>query len=425
MMTLFGRLRTSSFLRQNAIVLTGSVLVGVGNYIYYPVLGRMLEPASFGEVQALAALFAQLLLFLVVLGQVTVNIVANYTDETKQQKVLFELEKFAFMVSLGLLVVLSACSWQLKEFFQFESPLPFIILLLALVVSVPVTFRGSYLRAHKRFTSFSIAQILGAFGKVALSALLVMAGFKSAGAMGGIVLAQILVLGYAAYKAKQLGFFRPADGRYIGRPEMSILGPELKYAALVLLGSLAVAVLSSLDVFVVKHYFDPHTAGEYAGISTVAKIIFFLTASVTQVLLPSVKLRNKKSENRLLFLKSLTLVVALGGAVWAIFSAFSHLIVRSLMGGDYTTYSNLLPRLSLVMFLLSILSLVISYYLALRNYQQSVIILTGLALVGWLMLTHHQSLEAIVNNLMYGSVAMLGMFAIWQSISLTGSRRRG
>jgi O-antigen/teichoic acid export membrane protein len=415
--------RGSIFLRHNAIVFVGSVLVGVGNYIYYPILGRLLAPAAFGEVQALTALFMQLTIFLVVLGQVTVNIVANYTDEGKKQTVLFELERLALIISIVLFVILGALSWKLKAFFQFESTLPFILLLLAVVVSVPVAFRSAFLRAHKRFASASIAQLIGAFGKIALSVGLVLLGLESAGAMGGIVLAQLLMLGYAAYMARRLGWFRPSRSAYGSRPKLALLLPELKYALLVLVGSVAITLISTIDVFVVKHYFDPHTAGEYAGISTVAKIIFFLTASVTQVLLPSVRIAQSKRQNRSYLLKSLVLLLVIGGGATAIIMIFARIVVSVLMGANYLMYVSLLPQLSIVMFLLSIINLLIAYYLALRNYQVGIVMALGTCLVSALMIARHDSLLTIVNNLLYSSIGILLLFLAWRILHLTLIRR--
>lgn len=415
-------LTASTFLRHNAILFAGSLLVGFGNYIYYPILGRLLEPSIFGEVQALAALFTQLSLFLVVLGQVTVNIVANYEDEEKKQIVLFELEKFALMLSIGLSVVLAAFSWQMRDFFHFESAWPFIILLCALVASVPLSFRNAFLRAHKQFASFSMSQIIGSFTKVGLSAMLVVIGFKSAGAMGGILVSQLIAFWYAALIAKRLGFYKPATSKYFGKINMTAVTPELKYGLLVLVSSLAIALLSSIDIFVVKHYFDPHTAGEYAGISTVAKIIFFLTGSISQVLLPSVRLNRPARENLNYLWRSLALLISIGGVAVIIFTAMAERVVHILMGSTYATYAGFLPKLSLAMFLLSVASLFISYYLALRAYQLGVIVVFGIAITGWLMVIRHNSLDDVVSNLVYGSLALIASIGIWRLIHSFTSR---
>jgi O-antigen/teichoic acid export membrane protein len=409
-MHLLQTIRNNSFLKHNAILFVGGVLVGAANYLYYPIMGRLLKPADFGEVQALISLFLQLALLLTVLGQVTVNIVANYTDEQKRQLVVFELEKFAFIMSLGLCLILAALSWKLREFFQFEAVAPFLVLLLASVASVPVSFRSAFLRANQRFTEASITQLIVALSKIVFSFGLVVLGFRATGAIGGLVIAQLVAFWYAAAMARKFGFTRP--GSYFSWPNIRVLAPELKYALFVLASTGIVTLLTSIDVLVAKHYFDPHTAGEYAGISTVAKIIFFLTASVAQVLMPSIKLHQPNVKNRALFLRSLALIWALGLPVLGVFYILPELVVRLLIGTEYTRFAEILPQLGIAMMLLATVNLQVSYNVALRRYQSLYAVFAGAVLITILMVTRHDSLVAIVGNLSISSVVMLSLLAI-------------
>lgn len=413
---------SSSFLKHNAILFLGGVLVGAANYLYYPIMGRMLSPADFGEVQALISLFLQLALLLIVLGQVTVNIVTNYTDEAKRQMAVFELEKFACMLSLGLCIVLAALSWKLRDFFQFTSVWPFLILLGAVIASVPGAFRGSFLRAHQQFMEASIAQLIIAIGKIIFSVTFVALGFRAAGAIGGLIVAQVVAFGYAAAMARKYGFFHPEDTRYFSWPNLQLLTPELKYALYVLVSTGIVALLTSIDVLVAKHYFDPHIAGEYAGISTVAKIIYFLTASVSQVLLPSVKLHQSNAKNRALFIRSLALVWALGLTVLGVFFIAPKLIVKLLIGAEYAQFSGLLPQLGLAMLLLATLNLQVSYYVALRRYSSTYAIFCGVILVAVLMIWRHAHPAAIVSNLSISASIMLILLTIPEILHRTKTK---
>ncbi|HET7302786.1 MAG TPA: oligosaccharide flippase family protein [Candidatus Saccharimonadales bacterium] len=405
--------RSSSFVRHNAIFFFGSVAVGVLNYVYYPILGRMLSVEAYGEVQALVSLFLQMLVFLVVMSQVTINVVANYTDEDKKRRVVYELEKLALVIALAMLVIVAIFAVKLRTFFQFDSTWPFIAVMAALAASVPLTFRSAYLRGRRRFGMTALANLLGAAGKILFSTILVWIGWSTFGAVIGIVIAQLLAFGYAAYCAKKIGFEKPEGVTFKSLPSWSVLRPEMKYGLFVLVGSLTITVLASVDIFIVKHYFDAETAGQYAGISTVARMIFFLTMSVAQVLLPSVRIELSQKENRQYLLKSLALVTVLGGTVLLVFTVFSANIVRFLMGNSFSTYTHLLPALSLAMFIISILNLIVSYYIALRRYQISAIVALGAIITGGLLIADHQTLAMVVNSLLYGSASMLGLFVVW------------
>ena len=65
--------RRSRFLRHNSVFFISAVAVGALNYLYYPIMGRLLNTAQFGEVQTLISLFLQIAIFLSVLGLVTIK----------------------------------------------------------------------------------------------------------------------------------------------------------------------------------------------------------------------------------------------------------------------------------------------------------------------------------------------------------------
>lgn len=411
-------LRSSTFLRHNLIFFIGSLATGALNYLYYPVLGRLLEPAAFGEVQALVSLFLQLSIFLTVLGLVTVNVVANYESDEQRNQVVFEFEKLALLVSIGVLIIVAIFSQQLKRFLHFDDTWPFIILMVSIVASVPFMFRSSFLRGQKKFGLASLATLLGAAGKLVLSAVLVIIGLGSAGAIGGIAVAQVIASLHASFYAAKYGLRRGGDTKRLGLPNMRVLVPELRYGALVLVGSLVITMQYSIDIIVVKHYFDAHTAGLYAGISSVARIIFFLTASIALVLLPSIKIKQKAAHNRQLLFKSLGLLLGVGIPALVVFMIAPEVVVNMLMGSEYKAYAHLLPHLSLAIFLISVMNLFVSYYIALRRYEIAIIAIIGAIVTYGLMAGHHSSLEAVIDSLLFGSIAMMCLLGIWVGSSI-------
>lgn len=404
-------LKTSSFVRHNAIFFAGSVGVGALNYLYYPILGRMLPPAAFGEVQTLVSFFLQLSIFLTVLGLVTVNISANYENAESRNRVIFDLERIALVVSLVLLVVSVLARHQLKQFFNFNDSLPFVVLVLAVVVSVPFTFRGAFVRGRHGFGVASISNLIASAAKIVLSAGLVMIGLGTVGAMWGVTAAQFIALVYIAYWARRMGLTRAAGSKWTSRPDMTLLVPELKYAGLVLVTSLVITLQFSIDILVVKHYFDARTAGLYAGIATVARIIFFLTGSISQVLMPMVRLKNTNSENQALFKKSFGLLLLTGVPALAIFMLAPEVVMRILMGSQYDQYASLLPMLSAAIFVVAFVNLVVSYYMALRHYAIALVVIAGAAITYILMFTHHATLRAVIESLLLGSLSMIVMCA--------------
>ncbi|HJQ08772.1 MAG TPA: oligosaccharide flippase family protein [Candidatus Saccharimonadales bacterium] len=423
--TLLKHVRHSQFIRHNTILLLGSVMVGALNYLYYPIMGRLLEPASFGEVQTLVSLFLQLTIFLSVFGLVTVNIVANYQDDSSRNAVILAFEKLALSISLGLLIITVVLQAPLADFFHFDSALPFVILMSSLLFAVPFTFRSAFLRGRQKFGLYTVVNLLGAGGKLLLSPLLIVLGLGTAGAIGGLVTAQALACALAVFFALRLGLKRPKGSSPLGAKGMKAIIPELRYGLLVLTGSLVITMQYSVDIMVIKHYFDAETAGLYAGIASVARIIFFLTASVAMVLMSSVTMQQAAPKNRSQLIKSFALLSVLGLPPLGLFALAPKFIITMLMGPQYLALAELLPPLSLTIFIVSALNLLIAYYLSLRRYGVAPVVLAGALITYVFILLHHGTPAAVVYDLLWGSVLMLGAFGAWITITHIRGRYAG
>lgn len=406
-------IKHSAFLKHNIVFLAGSVGVGALNYIYYPVLSRLLPPTSFGEVQVLVSIFLQLTIFLNVISMVTVHIITNYRDPAQANRVIFELERWAIWAACGLLGIVAVLGPLLRDLLHFESMLPFLALGLSLVVSVPVALRGGYVRGKHKFTQASWAAIIGSAAKIVCSAALVVAGLGTVGAILGIVAAQLAALAYIAFTVLKLGFKRPPNITYWSKPEPAIIVPELMYSAAVFIGSLSITLLMSIDVIAAKYFFDAHTAGLYAAIATVARIIFFLTVPISQVLLASVSLQKTPAQNKAAFLKSLMLTLGLGGAVAAVCAIAPETVVTTLMGGAYAGQSAGLPLLAWALLGISVANLSMSYFLSLRRHGVVFIGIIGFGVTFILLTANHAGVQAIVDSLFWGSIVTLFLFSLY------------
>src|SRR5579871_6942893 len=80
--------------------------------------------------------------------------------------------------------------------------------------------------------------------------------------------------------------------------------------------TIAVTLMGSADVVLVKHFFDPHSAGLYAAASLGGKILLYLVGFIPTVLLPQAADRHARgAQTREVLMGSLLLfgVVALCG----------------------------------------------------------------------------------------------------------------
>jgi O-antigen/teichoic acid export membrane protein len=407
-------LAQDSFLRHNLILFCGSMMVAVFNYLYHPILGRMVGIEDFGEIQTLISLFTQYAIIIGVFRIMAVNVVSNLGEEQAREP-LSALYKTALILTSLVCILLIVLSPLMRDFFRFHSNTPFVILAFILLLGTPQVFAEAMLQGRHRFKELSMSQGIVAISKLILAVLMVYAGWSVNGAIGAILVAELLAILYLSKNTGFISYLRPR-----AMPITSRIRYHYTYALLVFTVSLSISFLLSADLLAVKHYFSEKDAGFYGGISIIAKIIFFATASVANVLLPSIRLDDAKRTNHAVLRKSLYLVLLAGGAALLLFAFFPTTIISLLLGRRYLLYAGLLPSLSLSIFLISLINLLFSYMLAVRNGKGLHIALAAIILMIGLEYSHHDNLGAIVGNSIIVSTATLTALVI----SLKGSLHR-
>jgi O-antigen/teichoic acid export membrane protein len=381
------------------------MVVAFLNYLFYPVLGRILSPADFGDVQALISLITQSAIIFGAFSVVAVNITTNTENPHERDAILAELQKMAFWI-IGIVFILLLLSMtELRSFFNFSSIYPLVGLAIILPISAVTTFRNAYLQGVGRFTHLSISGVISSLGRLVFAVALILLGLGVFGATFGIVLANLAVLAYLFYQTR--GSLHLSTKANVHTLEKGSVKKELKYGVLVFFATTLVTLFYTSDILIVKHYFDATSAGLYSGISAIAKILYFAIGPSSAVLLSSVKIRQSFMENAGALMKSLIISGIIGGVGIFTFYIFNDMIVRLMIGSNYASFAHFLPEAGLVMLLAAIVNIFIFYFLALRRFFLIVISLVGMAFMGFILLRGHTSIEAILNNLVVSLVIII------------------
>lgn len=415
MRALVGKLKQNEFFRNNFTLFVGSLLVAFLNYLYYPVLGRLMPVEQFGEVQVLLSFLTQLSVVLTAFGLLTTNVVVN-EDKQKANEIVTALSRAALYVSIGLLVVISIAAVPLQHALKFSSWVPFVLVGVAFIIGATLTFQGGYLRAKKDFLATSIQGIVGSIAKIVFSGVLVLVGFQSAGALGGFVVAQALTLLYTTYQVKKRGFEKKSSSAH--KVDWSLIRPHVPYVLFAFIVTLVMTLFYSIDAILVKYLFSPEIAGQYAGISTMARVVLFLTGSFGVVLMSSVKVHETVRKNASQLFKALIITVVMGGVAAIIFALFPSFVTHLLFGSRYDALSYLLPYLSFSMLFVSLCILLSNYHVALRQYWVLLYIGIGVAVAAVLFGLNHATVEAVVVSIFYGTVSMFIALGAWTAYTI-------
>ncbi|MEA3449358.1 MAG: oligosaccharide flippase family protein [Patescibacteria group bacterium] len=398
-----------NFFRNNIVFFVGSMIVAVLNYLYHPILGRMMAVDDFGEVQTLISLFTQLAIVAGIFSVTIVNIASNMKDETERSEIISELRNISIYITGGLFFLIVIFSRELESFLNFKSFYPFISLGVLLLLSTLIVFRQAYLQGNKRFKTVSLAQIIASGGKLFFGILFVYLGWKSFGAITALIIAQVFTLWFAFVKTKK--DLKLKLGVKINLNEQ--VKKELKFGLLVFFATSCITFFYTADVVIIKHYFSPDKAGLYSGIATVARIIFFIAGPTAAVLLPSIKLKNGYKNNEKMLKKALLFVSAAGLGVLLIFSLFYDMVIQLLIGSKYLELAPILPKLSILLFAVSVTNVIFYYFLALRRYFLIPISIISVFFTIILTYFRHGDFMTIINNFLFGIVIIYVLIIIF------------
>ncbi len=381
------------------------MVVAFINYIFYPILGRLLSPADFGDLQALISLITQSAIIFGAFSVIVVNITANTENPLERDSIIAELQKIAFWIIGIFFIFLLLSISRLKSFFNFSSIYPLLGLVIILSISALTTFRNAYLQGNGCFAQLSISGIISSLGRLIFAIIFIFLGLRVIGATLGIILANISVFAYLYYQTKDSLHLNAKTNLHILKK--GSVKNELKYGLLVLFATGLITIFYTSDVLIVKHYFNSVDAGLYSGVSAIAKILYFVIAPISVVLLSSIKIRQTFQKNASILIKSFIISFIVGGLGLFIFYTFNDMIISLMIGSKYVSFAHFLPKAGLVMLLAAITNIFIFYFLALRRFFLVSISLAGVLSMGFILLRGHTSIDAILNNLITSLVIII------------------
>ncbi len=405
------KLKEDAFLRHYVIYFIGSMIVAVLNYLFYPILGRLLSPSEFGDIQVLISLITQAGIIFGAFSLISVNITANTESPHERNAILSELRKICYYIILAIVLFLLVFIFKLESFLNLSTVYPIIGLVILLLLSSTATFRSAFLNGSKKFAELSISGIISSGGRLVFAIILIFCGLGPIGAIFGIVLAQIATLLFLHFRTKDsLQLDTKANLHTL---EKGSIRKEIIYGILILFSTGLVTFIYTSDVLIVKHFFDAHDAGIYSGISAIGKIIFFLLSPITAIIMASIKIKNTVKENASILIKSILISLILGISVLLAFFLFNGIVVKVLLGQNYMSYSYILPKVGIVMFLSSIVNVFVYYFLALRRFFLIGISCIGILTLGALLMFYHGSINAVLNSLIISLIVIIFLFFIF------------
>jgi len=393
-----------SLVKGSFILLIAYNIYNVLNFFFHFTMVRLLEVAEYAVLASLFSIIYILAVFTESIQTVITKYSAEEKDEGKLKNILKKTFRKSLFVSLILFVIYLLIAVPLSKLLRIDYLLMLLNgIMIILAFTTPVN-RG-ILQGRKKFNSLGINMITEAVVKFVLAIVLVLLGLSVFGAITGTIIGVGTALG--------LSFFSIGD-ILKSREKKAETGGIYSYTRPAFFVTLVILTFYSIDVIIVKIFFEDDLAGIYAIASILAKTIFFGTQPISRAMFPlSAENNNDKKRSSNVFFNALAIfcfgvIIAL-----VIFYFSSDFIIKIFSGKEIPESASILFYLGVAISLISLSNLILLYKLSIGRvngyYYLFIFIILEIIL-----------LSVFSNSLFQFSIAFITASAalLWASIVL-------
>lgn len=262
------------------------IYINILGYFFHAVVSRSLGPVQYGEFMVLYSFMLTVGNITSLLGAVSIKILVE--NFVYRYELLRSLRKLVFFI--GTMFAMSIClgSLFLKNFLHVTQLYYFFIIALSWFGMFMVTVEKSFLQSTNRFHLFAFSSIFELTLRFFAAVLLLFIGLKVGGVLLASTIALFCTLIFLFYKNKN--FF----GQKASLNITNIIKTSLYISP-------SGFFVYADDIFI-RRIFDWHTAGLFASVSIVGKVLVWLTITILGVYFPEfVKLKNSGKLKNVIF----------------------------------------------------------------------------------------------------------------------------
>lgn len=277
-----------------SIIYTGNIIVllslitHVLNYIFTVLVGRMLNPAQFGEVATLWSILAILTVPAGAIGLMVVKAVAtgaNLQDIKRDSSTLLK-----YLISITLIAAI-ACSYFAINSLVVEL-WAYIAIVATAISAYYFTYYQNILLGKEDFLNFNLASIVSTFAKLVSGVVLVYIGAGVVGASSSLLIASLVGICFSIYIIK-FKFINTTDQAAVNNiidinydSDQIANSFNFRNIISIMLANLLLVLLISLDVILANYHFGKDVGGIYASMSTISKIPLYVSMAIGGALYP-------------------------------------------------------------------------------------------------------------------------------------------
>lgn len=405
------RILKSKRLFGGGFLIVASMAANLGNLFFSTYFGRVLDPATLSVV-ALVASFWTVASILLNAAGATTNFRAGFLDGRfgKEVTTAFwaRVRKRSFLYAGAISVVWLALSPFLVNYFQAENIYPFIVFLPVWLLGFAYFVDHGYLSGRLMFGTLGIVVLAETMIRVVSGLVLYTVNPSYVYISVPLSFVASFFIGWLLIVWNSRNFVKKST-------EESKHFPKKFFFVSVLTGFSTMTFLT-LDFLLAKHFLTPGEAGEYALLSTVGKMIFFLGSLGNQFILPLVSHdEGAKRNSSKTFYLVLIATFLLSSAGFVAFGLFGWYVLPQpfLFGERIIPVLPYLVPFGLAMLCFTVSRAFVTYYLAKRMYLFPIVASLFAVLQFWLISLAHHSIGMIVASMfVVGGLSLVAMIAM-------------
>lgn len=396
---------TNPLFSGSLVMIIGSNLSSVVNYLYHLVMAPLLKPSGYGELNSIISVMGLVGTLPSILGPVVIKYVSASRSAEEVSALIYWLGNKLVIVSFGFVILIVVFSGQISQFLRIEQSYLFWIAALTFIPSLPAYLNKSVLQGLLRFKKLVLAQTAENLLKLLMGATLVYWGYGVAGALVGILVA--MGLGWFLSRVYIGDYLKPV----FTKPNLSFLG---KYSLFIAVQAIALTSFYTTDMLLVKHFFSPYDAGLYAAMSRLGQAIFFVAGPIGSVMFALASKRQSEGKGYYqIFFYSFGLTMVASVLITLTYALFPTHIVNLLYRKDYADVAKLLARFGVFMSLFTLSTLTVNFFLSTNRIRVVFLaVIAALLQVGGIWY-YHTTLTQVINVSIITSALLLLSLSVY------------
>lgn len=366
------------------IMLMGSGMVSAVNFGYNITMARILGPADFGHLSAIATVLMLTSAVTLSFQLVCAKFVAR-NESTEAKAIVYRgLMKRAWVVGLLVGLGLAAFSWPIAHLLRLPTNWTVLLLAMGIAFYVPLGVKRGGLQGLMAFPALTFNFILEACVKFAAALLLIYFGFGMLGAIGGISASVIAAFLFSRVKLTNED------------PEVQVAPASFREGMQAIVFFVGQVVINNIDILLVKYFFSPAEAGLYAAVALVGRVLYFSAWSIVSAMFP-ISAATKPEENAgKVLVTPLLMVLGISSAFALLLALFSSVITQTVFGHSFREAEPLFALYAVASGLYALCAVLMTYEMSRKIANTGWLQLVFSGLLAVVIAIFHDSLRQVV-----------------------------